>query len=224
MNCTLKEYVERSKEILSSKNDTQKNKKIPDELNVQEYETMISFLEHAIDEVKKNYGVFMSEYEDSASRGFIKYDEEINQYYCNLGDIELRGNMGNIYEKNLLNSYDGIPHQIIECKYHNECPRILKQKYCKFYHDPKDLLILKGAGIISKDFYEKTIKYTRNFINTSWMYSSTYKGNNMRSFGSRVSLNHDILMLDLKKEKNSEIENFKAQIMHDILVLNYILS
>lgn len=156
----------------------------------------------------------------------IKYNEETNQYLCTIDNIELRGNLGNIYDRNILRNDKIQAHQVLPCHNGNKCYNILRQKYCKFYHDPNDLLLLKEVGVISENFYRETIQYTRNFASTSWLYSPFLSNNkyNMRSFGSKNTLEHDIRMTFLRKTGKDELKNFKAQVMHDILVLKKIES
>lgn len=149
----------------------------------------------------------------------IKYLPEYNQYYIKIDDIEIRGNIGTIYDKKILQNDKILAHQVVKCIHKNNCTNILQETYCKFYHDPQDLEKLKNNKIISDKFYQTTIKYTRNFANTSWMYDSSTNNNYMRKIGSSHSLNYDINKLKINKQYFSQIEDLKQQIMHDLLVL-----
>lgn len=155
----------------------------------------------------------------------INWIPEINQYYLKINDLTLRGNIGNIYDKKLLYNDKIHAHQVIICKQGNSCTNILSEKYCKFYHDPLDLYELKISNRISDQYYQTHIKkYTRNFSNTSWLYSSNkhlFPIENLRNIGSKSTLEHDISLLHQSSYiyKSHIIENMKHQVMHDILVL-----
>lgn len=189
---------------------------------------MISFMEEALRELNKNYKLFKSiEYDqndtDRDSDQVIKYSKTTNQYYCNIDGIELRGNIGKIFNTRILRNTEIKAHQVVRCCYGNECKKVLQQQYCKFYHDPSDLLYLLESGIISLDYYNATKKLTRNFASTSWLYAQE-PTEYMRSFGSVSTLNHDLNMLDIRNSRERELDTFKSQVMHDILVLKYILN
>ena len=148
---------------------------------------------------------------------------ELNQYSIKLNNLTLRGNFSNIYSKKMLQNERIKAHQVTICMQKNNCCNILSKKYCKFWHDPLDLLELKNNGLISEEFYQETIQYTRNFSNTAWIYSNTlYRSDlnrNMRSIGSKSSLINDIALCKISPEYKIDIENMKHQVMHDLLVL-----
>ena len=247
MNNTLNNYIKRSEEILAVKgtysNITQRSKK----KNVNEFKNMISNLEITLQQVKDNYQKYTSSspntsgittnqnhnslmlknaintsiYTIPTKYGLI-WIPEINQYSIQINDIILRGNVGNIYDKRMLRNEGVKAHQVMICKKGNGCENILSNQYCKFWHDPVELLNLKNNKIITDEFYNTTIKYTRNFSNTSWIYTSDKRTipRNMRCIGSKDMLNNDIALF--KASKNvymNQIQDFKHQVMHDILVL-----
>lgn len=219
MDSKLSDYIFRSEEILNLRSsDDAKFSKYDKEL-----ETMILFLEHAVKTVRNNRAKFYASCgkDFRAASTFIQYNKETNQYVCNIDGIKLRGNLGNIYDKKILQNDRIKAHQVIPCNKGNSCKNILLQTYCKFYHDPEDLLILKNAQIISKEYYEETIQLTRNFSSTSWMYSSV-PNERMRSIGSLSTLDNDLKLMALRKTKDAEIANLKAQFMHDLLLLHAI--
>ncbi len=220
MDVTLNLYKSRSEEIL---NASQADEKKIINYDV-EYKNMIMFLECTIKKIKNDRAKFLELRRQNYSHDeykIIQYDKETNQYFCDIDGIKLRGNIGQIYDRKILQNDKIKAHQVVPCNKKNACENILQQSYCKFYHDPVDLLVLKNAGIISEEFYKKTILLTRNFSTTSWLYSS--KPNKyMRSFGSISNLENDLKLATFRKTKKDDIENFKAQIMHDILILRNI--
>ncbi len=213
MDITLNKYIERSNDIVKF----EKNKKY-----IREYKHMISCLEKTLAIIKKDY----LEYSGSAAEEVIKYNETTNQYYCDIDGVVLRGNIGNIYDKNILRNDRIKAHQVIECRDGNKCININKSQYCKFYHDPEDLLILKQAGVISYDFYRDIINRPRNFANTSWIYTTfdNDAAKNMRRFGSGATLEHDLKISKTRGTLDKELNNFKSQVIHDILILKKIHS
>lgn len=151
----------------------------------------------------------------------IYWCEEINQYYLKINNLVLYGNISNIYTKQMVKNNNNI-HQLTPCVYKNNCDKVLSNTYCKFWHDPKDLIILKNNRIITDDYYFKTIQLTRNFTNTSWLYTNTVMNNtpqNMRYIGNGATLNNDIALCRISNTYKEQIENFKAQVMHDLLIL-----
>jgi hypothetical protein len=150
----------------------------------------------------------------------LKWIPELNQYEIKIDNLVLRGNLANIYDKNMINNDNICAHQVIPCKNKNNCYNILSHQYCKYYHNPMDLIKLKNSLVITQEFYNQTIKYTRNFASTSWLYSpiKNKKNTYMRSIGSKTTLDDDINIMKLKDAKE-EIENMKQQVMHDLLVL-----
>jgi hypothetical protein len=150
----------------------------------------------------------------------IFYIPEINQFCIKINNMELFGNFGNIFDKRLLYNDNIVAHQVMPCESGNSCRNILNEKYCKFWHDPKQLVVLKKNKIISSEYYYKTIKLTRNFANTSWLYSSDFKkSDNKRYIGSKSSIINDIRLCKIMDNYKEQIANIKAQIVHDIIFL-----
>ena len=167
----------------------------------------------------------------------IYYIEELNQYAIKINGILYRGNIGNIYSKisitdnkNKASNSKKIKN-IVCCKYKNKCYNLLhKTSVCNFYHDIKDLYELLQNDTISIEKYNVYKNTYRNFINTNWIYTDSSKNNknkNTRYFGSNNNLLQDMQILQMSKlnktndSKNiHEVENFKSQLMHDILVGN----
>lgn len=222
MDNTLNSYISRSEEILHCDlhNNEKKFKKYDNE-----YKTMISFLESTVKKIKDDRANFWDTNNkklDYTSK-IINLDEETNQYYCDIDGLKLRGNIGHIYDRKILQNDRIKAHQVVPCNKKNLCKNILQQSYCKFYHDPADLLILKENHVITSEYYQTAIKYTRNFSNTSWIFSPD-PNKYMRSFGSLSTLDNDLKLLELRDSKEDEIKNYKAQVMHDILILKKIES
>lgn len=141
------------------------------------------------------------------------------QYAINLGGMILRGNIGKIYNKNIILKNNNLSN-IIYCNKGKNCPNILKEQYCKFYHDPLELLELKNNCEISEKFYCQQIA-PKNFTNTSWIYTDyPEKSNNlyMRTFGSGDTLAHYIKLAKLTGDPINK-SNYSDQTIHDILVL-----
>jgi hypothetical protein len=155
----------------------------------------------------------------------LNWISELNQYSLQINNLTLRGNIGNIYNKKILLDDSIKAHQVIPCYKKNKCSNILSQKYCKYWHDPVDLILLREANIISNEFYNQTIKFTRNFSNVSWVYSDNKNFSKVidstRTIGSRNSLYNDMMIYKLNNNKD-QIEEYKAQVMHDILVLIFL--
>jgi hypothetical protein len=151
----------------------------------------------------------------------INWVPSINQYYIKINNLILRGNLANIYDKKILLNDKIHAYQVKICSKKNDCLNILTNVYCKYYHDPLELLELKNKGKITNEFYLQTIQYTRNFSNTAWIYSNSLKPyikNNMRCIGSKSSLNNDISMMKIVPNYEC-IDDMKQQVMHDILIL-----
>lgn len=201
MDVTLNNYVRRAQFL-----HKESSQEAEDELKV-----MISFLESALQAVK-----------GTTEKNMIKYDEISNMYHCDIDNISLKGNIGKIYDRKLLTNAKIKAHQVVECKMRNNCPNILHQKYCKFYHYPHDLWELVGECKISVEFYKETIKYTRNFVNTSWIHSFKCRPYMRNIDPENIELS--IRELELMGIKQREINSYKAQVMHDILVLRKIES
>jgi hypothetical protein len=150
----------------------------------------------------------------------LAWIDELGQYSININNMILRGNIGNIYDKRIINKSNVHTHQVTHCIYGNECRNVVSQKYCKYFHDPMDLLQLKKQGSISEEYFQSMIRLIRNFSNTAWLYTSNNSINrNLRCVGSAATLDNDIASLMLNNDRKNIIENYKQQVMHDILVL-----
>jgi hypothetical protein len=237
MDITLNQYLNRSNEILQ-------NTKIRfNLLNMKkEHDIMLNNIKHIYESLLKNDNIIKNLIFDDDKSDLINntilcknydisniinnniyYIQDINQYCIKINNMILRGNIGNIYMKQMLTQNNLITNIFI-CNKFNECKNILNNEVCKFYHDPLELLKLKDKNIISDAFYKKQISNTKNFINTSWMYYNSFKNKrnkHMRNFGSKAYLKYDIDYMKISKDKSimMDIENFKLQVMHDILIL-----
>jgi hypothetical protein len=233
MNNTLNEYITRSDEILSNTHIHNYNIKLNTK-NTNEFKTMIANLENTLLMVKNNYKNFVTNTKNKPksldlnlpiikSNNNIKWMPEINQYSLKINNLVLRGNFANIYNKNMVNNERIQTHQVVPCMEKNECKNILNGEYCKFWHDPMDLLLLKNNNTITESFYNEMIKYTRNFANTSWIYSPDsvplVGSKNMRLIGSKSQLERDISMIKVSELYRDNMETMKQQVMHDILIL-----
>jgi hypothetical protein len=241
MNITLETYIKRTDEItniLSSSSSQEINQK-----NKNEMLYMISFIEQTLLYMKKKYTEQNINLEDKClrpskntliknvkpielfdktkiNRVDLMWSDDINQYSIKINNLILRGNIGNIYDKKIIYQKNICAHQVTPCFNGNRCSAILSQKYCKYYHDPVELIQLKNDNIISEEFYQTTIKYTRNFSNTSWIYTNINSNNrNMKYIGSKSNLDNDISILKLSKDRKKIIENMKQLVFHDLLVL-----
>jgi hypothetical protein len=157
----------------------------------------------------------------------ISWSPEINQYVIRIGKLVLRGNIGNIYNKHMINNPNINISQIVKCKQGINCKTIKASdcsNLCKFYHDPLELYIMLEAEEITQDFYKAQAFQSRNFSNTSWLYTNSPRKHDnkmMRKVGSLSTLQSDINMLKLiyNDEIADELETYKQQVIHDILVL-----
>ena len=245
MDTTLNSYINRANEInhiyektIKKSNQTQKFQ--------NELTHMIHYLESTLKKVKEQYEK-IAIIEIDQSKKFIPSDKiiksankasinsilarnmpsveltyvnELNQYCIKINNLLLRGNIGNIYDKKIINNSKINVHQVVICANRNNCKNILSNQYCKFYHDPIDLYQLKDNKIISDEFYYMYINYTRNFSNTSRIYSQDLSfDKNMRCIGSKSSLMNDILRIKTLNIYKNQIENMKHQVMHDLLIL-----
>ncbi len=240
MEVSLNEYIKRSDDIvnniskLENKNNTfsKNNKKDYNEFNL-----MLQYLQNTIQHVQKQLEVYKTfdnentnQYDNLAGikqiskkkdkKKSITYNKTTNQYELEIDGIKFIGNIGNIYDSKILLNSHIKAHQIVECNKGNECYNILNGQYCKYWHKPSDLLILLNEEKISPLFYDSCIRYTRNFMNTSWIYSSTnYTNKNIRCLGSKHSLVNDKKLVKASKFYQDCLENMKQQVMHDILVI-----
>jgi hypothetical protein len=153
-------------------------------------------------------------------RTHLTWIEELGQYSININNMVLRGNIGDIYNKKIINKGNVHTHQVAICVHGNECRNVLSEKYCKYYHDPMELLQLKKQGKISDKYFQSIIKLKRNFSNTAWLYApDNFINRHLRCIGSAATLDNDISILMLNNDKKNIIETYKQQVMHDILVL-----
>jgi hypothetical protein len=229
MDVTLNNYIKRVDEIISNKSNTDKRK------NQNEIKQMIFHMENTLLAVKEKYKKYIAVEVERPNIEFknvnntslyinmpecvnLNWISELNQYSIKINNLVLRGNIGNIYDKRILLNDRIHAHQVVPCSYGNKCKAILSEKYCKYYHDPMQLLALKNSKLISEDFFTECKKYIRNFSNTSWVYTSAYS-TNMRCIGSRTSLLNDMQIASVSANYQANIETMKQQVMHDILVL-----
>ena len=165
----------------------------------------------------------------------IYYIKELNQYAIKINGVLYRGNIGNIYNKyDIVNKHSNDNNiknvlHIIPCKHKNKCNTLLNKSHiCKFYHDILDVYNLYKDSKISEEKYILYKNTHKNFINTNWLYTNNPKNDknkNIRHFGSNNELKYDIEIIKLDHINNSEknidyIENFKSQLIHDILIGN----
>lgn len=228
MDITLNNYLKRADDIINNITNVDKKR------THNEIICMISTIENTLILLKDKYKTFampktktstllqnvqsVSIYNNNVNTTTVHLVNETNQYKLQINDLILLGNIGNIYDKNILLNDRIQAHQVVCCKYGNTCKNILSEVYCKYYHEPQYLLVLKNKKLISSKFYEKTIKYIRNFSNTAWVYSSIYAPNT-RCIGSKTSLLNDIQIAHISQKYKDNIENMKQQVMHDLLVL-----
>jgi hypothetical protein len=131
---------------------------------MQELQCLVAYGHDVLEELSKN-----------TEPGNIYYVPLINQHVLKIvtgsKTILIRGNPTTIYDrKQLRRNSNIVTHQVVACKHANNCNRIRQKKYCKFYHDPIDLLDLVVDDVVDVSFYRETIKHIRKFSNTSWLY------------------------------------------------------
>jgi len=119
--------------------------------------------------------------------GLVYYIQASDQFALKINNHLLHGNIGTIFSNN------SNPTKIKTCKFNKNCIK----NACTYYHDPKD-----NPG--STD--------TRNYMASSWFYSSNSLDKKIRRFGSRYRISEDIRRLS-----HEEYERFKSQTMHEIL-------
>lgn len=227
MDITLNNYIKRSDELTGSLRDQ------------NEIKLMIQYLENTLAAVSRRYvktsPIFNAKklipvsspkkvnnttlYLSNTTNVNMNILPELNQYSIKINNLVLRGNIGNIYDKRNLLDDSIIAHQVTPCHNRNNCSNIRQGQYCKFYHDPLDLLELKKTNLITSEYYASTIKLVRNFASTSWMYSNHSGIKNMRCIGSKENLANDIKIARISPIYKQSIETMKQQVMHDILVL-----
>lgn len=202
---------------------------------------MISYLESTLVTIKEKYETYnsallvkdthkkdptinirytsTSTYLTSVNRINLNFIQETQQYNLKINNLSLFGNIGTIYDKAALLDDRVKAHQMVPCVHGNMCKNVLTEKYCKFFHDPADLLKLNHDKLISDAYYAEAIKLIRNFSNTAWLYSSV-RSPNTRCIGSRKTLLNDLNLLKTSPWRYSKnIADMKHQVMHDILVL-----
>jgi hypothetical protein len=144
--------------------------------------------------------------------------KSLNQFASHINGVILRGNIGNIYVRNVRNGKFG-PH-VKNCKHVNVCNYLLSGKRCKFYHDPNDVLRLFETGKISQETLNLYKNTHKNFTNISWLYTDDVEKKNnkmMRFVGSRNTLQNE---LQVNYRSDSEwVANYQSQVFHDFLVL-----
>jgi len=238
MDNSLNDYIIRSNEIINSFNQSKKKQKKINEFKhmIFNVETVLIFIknqfnkidididknEEIIDNPKfiKNVNVTSLTSLNSINKVNLGWVGEINQYSLKINNLVIRGNIGNIYDSKMLLNDRIQAHQVVICSKGNTCSNILSNQYCKFFHDPMDLLDLKNNKIISDQFYQKCIKLTRNFSSTSWIYSTDVnRKSNMRCIGSKSTIDYDIACIKTLDVYKANIENMKHQVMHDLLIL-----
>lgn len=149
--------------------------------------------------------------------------KNINQFAININGVIFRGNVGNIYNKDTIQSNSNV-NQTIICKNKNKCKTLLNGKVCKFYHDPLDLVCLLHKKEITQEIFDLYKSQNRNFINTTWLYTDlpfNKKNINMRHFGSQELLSNEFELLKINNPniKKHMIDNYQHQTMHDMLVI-----
>jgi hypothetical protein len=149
--------------------------------------------------------------------------KNINQFAIRINGVLFRGNIGNIYNQSHIKKNKPTNQTIICCNA-NKCKYMLAGKLCQFYHDPSDLLILLKTSKISEETYNIYKSHTRNFMNTSWIYTDLQNASNnimMRHFGSKNTLKHefDLIKINNSNVNKTIINNYRHQTMHDILVV-----
>lgn len=149
--------------------------------------------------------------------------KNINQFAININGVIFRGNVGNIYNKDTIQSNSNV-NQTIICKNKNKCKTLLNGKVCKFYHDPLDLVCLLHKKEITQEIFDLYKSQNRNFINTTWLYTDlpfNKKNINMRHFGSQDLLSNEFELLKINNPniKKHMIENYQHQTIHDMLVI-----
>lgn len=157
----------------------------------------------------------------------VAWDGDMNCYRIDVGNgLTLFGNIGNIFNKHQLQHH--VLQQICDCDQQEDCNRLLNGIACPYYHEPSMLADLCRTGKITQETYETQKKYVRNFLNTSWIYSSApvHKKKNVRFFGSSAELDSDIALLKTMspQARKKIVQTYKAQLCHDLLVFHVLHS
>jgi len=130
----------------------------------------------------------------------------LQQFAISINGTILRGNIGNIYEKNTASGMFNIK----ECRNYEKC--LKRKRRCKYFHDP---LKIKKMNAEAKD-------PIRNFTNSSWLFTSSpknVKNINLRHIGNRNTLGNDLYLMKYDKTYPVEANSRFYQTMHDLLVL-----
>jgi hypothetical protein len=226
MDITLETYIKKVNELLYLREqniDNNNSNYIENEL-----QNIVDYMEQTLDYIKRRISSeghttrlqLLANTIGIATRSNLEWMEELGQYSININNMILRGNIGDIYDKKIINKGNIHTHQVVICVHRNDCRNVLAQKYCKYYHDPMELLQLKRQNKISNEYFQSMIKLKRNFSNTAWLYApNNFINRNLRCVGSAATLDNDVSILMLNNDKQNIIENYKQQVMHDILVL-----
>jgi len=130
----------------------------------------------------------------------------LQQFALSINGTVLRGNIGNVYEKNTALGMFNIK----ECRNYEKC--MMKKRRCKYFHDP---LKLKKMEAEMKD-------PIRNFTNNSWLFTTSpknAKNTNLRHIGNRNTLGNDLYLMRYDKTYPDEVSTRFYQTMHDLLIL-----
>lgn len=203
MDTTLNTYIKRADIISDSSSNSIRD--------ANELLHMIGYLENTLEYIKEKY----RSKTNKTLPDSIVYNADINQYEISIDHLKLRGNIGRIYDKKMLLDNNMRAHQLVKCNAGNSCKNILSQTYCKFWHDPLDLIKLRDNNKISDSFYHECIKYVRNFMNTSYLYTTDNK--NGRLIGNLTP--DDSVSIKYLKRYRDNLDNMKSQVARDILFL-----
>ena len=135
-----------------------------------------------------------SDLRNKMTPGVLYYVESNNHFAILIAGMFIHGNIGKIYTK------EKDPVKIKNCLYGSKCTK----ENCDYYHNP----LRNPSALHSKD--------CRNFIATSWIYSSPeqpYKNKHKsRRFGDL-----DYIDFDIEEMNSEEGERYLDQTMHDLL-------
>lgn len=153
--------------------------------------------------------------EDMIPNVNLYYLEDCEQFAIKINNILLKGHIGEIFTKTMRNITN-----VKKCDFSN-----CKNSKCKYYHEP-DSSTLNSHETKSSQKPLTNIQPLRipikNFTNCNWLYTKelkTSKNIYMRHFGNRSTLSSDLDILKLDATRDSEIDQFKTTLFHDILVL-----
>jgi len=151
---------------------------------------------------------------------YIYYIKNIKQFGYNINGLNITGNIGEI---------DTNKTNLTICKYGVDCKNIIKGKKCNYYHQPNDFIFLYNNKIIDENIKEYLLENNIfNFTNGGWIYNGNILNNktkHMRHIGGKNTIKYDLEIIknniDLFQD---EIEKRKAQSIHDIIILSYLLN